>query len=67
MQRLEIIELFGQTKNVLKSPWLSRQCVSLLDEKPGFESQAKHQNRILKVFLQRFPLSRFLAKNSESN
>ena len=34
------------------------QCVGLLDEKPGVEPQAKHQNKIRKVF----PLSRFLAK-----
>ena len=29
-------------------------CVGLLDEKPGFEPQARHQNDI---FLSRFPLS----------
>ena len=29
----------------------SRQCVGLLVEKPGFEPQARHQNKIQKVFL----------------
>ena len=50
-----------------KSPWSSRQYVGLLDEKPGFESQARHQNEIRKVFLRRFPLSRFLAKTLRVN
>ena len=41
----------------------SRQCVGLLNEKPGFEPQIRHQNKIQKVFFfWRFPLSRFLAK-----
>ena len=39
----------------------------LLDEKPGFESQARHQNKIRKVFPWRFPLSRFLAKTLRVN
>ena len=43
------------------------QCVGLLDEKPGFESQARHQNKIRKVFLRRFPLSRFVAKTLRVN
>ena len=51
--------LIGHNK---KSPLSSRQCVGLLDEKPVFESQVRHQNEIRKVFLRRFPLSRFLAK-----
>ena len=34
----------------------------LLDEKPGFEPQVRHQNKMQKVLLRRFPLSRFLAK-----
>ena len=34
----------------------------LFNEKPGFEPQARHHNKIRKVFLRRFPLSRFLAK-----
>ena len=29
----------------VKSSWSSRQCVGLLDEKPGFVSQARHQNK----------------------
>ena len=33
------------------------KCVGLL-----FEPQARHQNKIRKVFLRRFPLNRFLAK-----
>ena len=41
--------------------------VGLLDEKPGFESQARHQNEIRKIFLRRFPLSRFLAKTLRVN
>ena len=44
------------------SPWSSRKCVGLLDEKPGFEPQSRHQNKIQKVLIRRFPLSRFLAK-----
>ena len=39
----------------------------LLDVKPGFELQARHQNKIQKVFLWRFPLSRFLAKTLRVN
>ena len=50
-----------------KLPWSSRQCVGLLDEKPGSESQGRHQNEIRKVFLRRFPLSRFLAKTLRIN
>ena len=30
----------------VKLPWSSRQCVAVLDVKPGFESQAKHQSEI---------------------
>ena len=45
-----------------KSSQSSRQCIGLFDVKPGFEPQARHQNKIQKVFLQRFSLSRFLAK-----
>ena len=45
-----------------QSSWSSRQCVGLLDIKPGFELQARHQNKIQKVFLRRFSLSRFVAK-----
>ena len=41
---------------------LKRSRRGLLDEKSGFESQARHQNKIRKVFLRRFPLSRFQAK-----
>ena len=40
--------------------------VGLLDEKPGFEFQARHQNKIQKVFFPRFPLSRSLAKTLRS-
>ena len=42
-------------------------CVGLLDEKPVFESQARHQNKIRKVYLRRFPLTRFLAKTLKVN
>ena len=41
--------------------------VGSLDEKPGLESQAKHQNKIQKLFLWQFPLSRFLAKTLRVN
>ena len=51
----------------LKSPLYSRQCVGLLDVKPGFEVQTRHQNKIQKVFLRRFPLSRFLARTLRAN
>ena len=47
-------------------PQSSRQCVGLLDQKPEFESQARHQNEVQKVFFRRFPLSRFLAFYYES-
>ena len=39
----------------------------LVDEKPEFKSQARHQNEIRIVFLRRFPLSRFLAKTLRVN
>ena len=51
----------------LNSPWSSRWCVGLKAEKPGFEPQARHQNKIRKVFRRRFPLSRFLAKTLRVN
>ena len=51
----------------LKSLLSSRQCVGLLDEKLGFELQARYQNRIRKIFLRRFPLNRFLAKTLREN
>ena len=41
--------------------------VGLLDENPGLEPQARHQNEIRKVFHRRFPLSRFLAKALRGN
>ena len=41
-------------------------CVAV-NEKPGFEPQPRHQNKIRKVFLRRFPLSRFLAKTLRVN
>ena len=37
------------------------------DEKPGFEPQARHENKIWKAFLRRFPLSRFLPKTLRVN
>ena len=46
----------------LKSPQSSSQCVDLLDVKPEFIPQVKHQNESLQIFLWRLPLSRFLAK-----
>ena len=42
-------------------------CVGILDETPGFKSQARHQNEIRKVFPLRFPLSGFLAKTLSVN
>ena len=36
--------------------------ILILDEKPGFETQDRHQNKVRKVFLRRHPHSRFLAK-----
>ena len=39
----------------------------MLDEKPGFKPQARHQNEIQKVFLRQFHLSRFLAKTLRIN
>ena len=43
------------------------KCIGLLDEKPGFEPEVRHQNKIRKVFLRRFPLSRFLAETLRVN
>ena len=42
-------------------------CQLPVEEKPGFESQARHQNKIRKVFLRRYPLSRFLVKTLRVN
>ena len=50
-----------------KSPQYSRYCVGLLDVKPEFEPQARHQNEVQKIFLQRFPLSRYVAKTLRVN
>ena len=41
--------------------------VRFLDLKPGFELQARQQNKIQKVFLRWFHLSRFLAKTLRIN
>ena len=43
------------------------QSVGLLDVKPGFGPQARHQNEIRKIFLRRLPLSRFLSKTLNVN
>ena len=51
----------------LKSPLSSRRSVGLLDVKPGFQLQASHQNETQKIFLRRFPLSRFLATTLRVN
>ena len=47
---------------MLKSPQFCRQGDCLLDLKLQFVSQVRHQNKIQKVFLRRFPFNRFLAK-----
>ena len=69
-----IREAFGEIQlhtidNVLKiwNIWCWKMDVGLLGVKPGFDSQARHQNQIQKVFLRRFPLSRFLAKTLRVN
>ena len=41
--------------------------IGLLHEKPGFEPKARYLTKIRKVFLRRFPLSRFLAKTLRVN
>ena len=46
---------------------LNRNRVGLLDVRPGFEPQARQQNKIRKVFLRRFPPNRFLAKTLRVN
>ena len=38
-------------KGWYKSPWSSKYYGGLLGEKKGFESQARHENEIRKVFL----------------
>ena len=43
--------------SMLTLPWSSS-----IDKKPGFDRQARSQNKIRKVFLRRFPLNKFLAK-----
>ena len=40
---------------------------SVVDDKPGFNSQARHQNEIQKILLRRVPLSRLLAKTLRVN
>ena len=35
----------------MKSPWSSRQCVGLLDEKPGFKPQVKYEKYFFGDFL----------------
>ena len=42
----------------MKSPWSIR---------PECEAQARNQNKIQKIFLRRFPLSRFLEKSKRVN
>ena len=46
-----------------------RNCRGLVGSMPGFEPQARHQKKIRKVFvfLQRFSLSRFLAKTLKAS
>ena len=51
----------------VNSPWSSWQCGALLEVKLGFVPQARHQNKIQKVFLCRFSFSRFLAKTLREN
>ena len=51
----------------LKSPQSSRQSVGFLNIKPEFEPQARNQNKMQKVFLRRFSLSRFLATTLRAN
>ena len=51
----------------MKSPCSCRQCVDLLDVKPVFEPQARHQYKIQKVFIRWFPLSRYLVKTLRIN
>ena len=41
--------------------------VFVCDVNVGFDPQARHQNKIQKVFLRRIPLSRFLAKTLRVN
>ena len=35
----------------MKLPWSSRQCIGLLDKKPGFEPQVRHKTKYEKYFL----------------
>ena len=42
-------------------------CSRVLESKPLFEPQARHQNKRRKIFRRRFPLSRFLAKTLRVN
>ena len=46
---------------------MKTKSLQLLDVKPGFEPKARHQNKIQKLFLRRFSLSRFLAKTLRVN
>ena len=49
-----------------KSPWSSRLCVGLLDEKPEFESQARDQKRNTKNISSAISSQQISGKNSES-
>ena len=66
-QFLKLIPRISDWYFSLMSPWSSSQCVGLLDEKPGFESQTRHQNEIQKVCLRRFSLSKFLVHTLRVN
>ena len=49
-----------------QSPKSSKYCVGLLDVKPVFELEARHQNKIQKVFLRLISAQQISGKNSES-
>ena len=61
-------QIFGiYFDNLLKSPQSIKQGVDLFDEKPRFGPQDKHENKIQKIYLRRFPFSRFLTKTLRVN
>ena len=54
-------------RSLLLAVMISSLCVGLSEEKPGFEPQGRHNNKIRKEFRRRFSLNRFLAKTLRVN
>ena len=53
--------------NTFESPWSSRQCVGLLDEKPGFDPRPDIKTKYEKYFFRDFLLADFWQKTLRVN